>query len=82
MLLSHFFINFLERFFIIAVLRQHYRLLALTYYEISCLSPWCRLAALPHCRRSKLFPHCHFVPIQSNRQYSRLRFRCPLYTLS
>jgi hypothetical protein len=51
------------------VSRQHCRLLGRTCCEISCLSPWYRLAALPHRGRSELFPHYHFVPIQSNQRY-------------
>jgi hypothetical protein len=43
----HFFISSLERSFEAGVSRQHCRLLGQTYCEISCLSPWYWLVALP-----------------------------------
>jgi hypothetical protein len=63
------FISSLERSFEAGVSRQHCHLLGRTYCEISCLSPWYRLAALLHRGRSEPFLHSRFVPIQSNQRY-------------
>jgi hypothetical protein len=63
------FISSLERSFEAGVSRQHCRLLGRTCCEISCVSPWYRLAALLHRGRSEPFPHSRFVPIQSSQRY-------------